>query len=94
MTAEVKPLNECQAAITLYIRENNLKFTYARKTLIELIGEFNEGFNVKQLTQKAEKRVITETTVYNFLRLCKKAEVVELSPAYYSFKVIDAEIVK
>lgn len=91
---EAPTLNDCQQLIIGYMERNRLHVTKSRKILIRLIGEFKTGFTSIQLSEKASEHGICEATVFNFIKMCSKAKAIEPPiPAYYSFKVVDAEIV-
>lgn len=68
-----------------HLKENNLRHTHERKTLIELAFTINP-FEPTELVKRATELRIAQASCYNFIQMCVDAGVVEIQPRKYFFK--------
>jgi len=68
-----------------HLKENNLRHTHERKTLIELAFTINP-FEPTELVKRATDLRIAQASCYNFIQTCVDAGIVEIQPRKYFFK--------
>ncbi len=68
-----------------HLKENNLRHTHERKTLIELAFTINP-FKPTELVKRATDHRIAQASCYNFIQTCVDAGIVEIQPRKYFFK--------
>lgn len=68
-----------------HLKENNLRYTHERKSLIELAFTINP-FEPTELVKKAIDHRIAQASCYNFIQTCVDAGILEIQPRKYFFK--------
>lgn len=68
-----------------HLKENNLRHTHERKTLIELAFTI-DPFEPTELVKRATDLRIAQASCYNFIQTCVDAGIVEIQPRKYFFK--------
>jgi hypothetical protein len=68
-----------------HLKENNLRHTHERKTLIELAFTINP-FKPTELVKRATELRIAQASCYNFIQMCVDAGILEIQPKKYIFK--------
>jgi len=70
-----------------FIKENTMRSTFERKTLVELLAKMPNNFVSMEFVKKGTSLNIAYPTCYNFLNSAVDAGIIEMNPKTYSFVV-------